>query len=147
VEDFYKDGLHFSCITCSNCCRNEAGYVFLSKTDLFNLTGQLNIDEAAFLNNYCRTVNTFDEVQLSLLEKDNHDCIFWSADSKDCTVYAARPLQCRLYPFWPSMLKADVWQKAKSSCKGLDNGEFYSKEQIELLLKQREAEPLITLNN
>ena len=143
---FIQNGLSFSCTACSNCCRHEAGYVFLSKADLQKLTTHLNLSEESLLQNFCRTVHYFDEIRLSLTEKTNHDCIFWSADSNGCAVYEVRPLQCRLYPFWPTMLKADVWQQAKTGCKGLDNGKFYSKEDIEILLQQREAEPLITLN-
>jgi len=41
-DSFYKDGLSFECQACSNCCRKDPGYVFLSEKDLLILTNALS---------------------------------------------------------------------------------------------------------
>jgi Fe-S-cluster containining protein len=145
VGDFYKNGLAFGCTRCSNCCRYQSGYVFLSKADVVRLTTHLAINEEEFLKQCCRTVSYGNEIRLSLIEKANLDCYFYNNDIGGCAVYPSRPLQCKLYPFWETMLNADSWQLAKNSCNGLDNGPFFSKEEIEEFLIARRIEPLINL--
>jgi Fe-S-cluster containining protein len=147
VKDFYKNGLNFSCQRCSNCCRHDSGYVYLSKNDLLRLTAFLNMPEAQVITTYCRTVTLGHEVRLSLKEKQNFDCIFWSTDIQGCTVYEGRPLQCSLYPFWEGMMNKEIWSKAKKSCGGLDKGTHHSAEEIETALQRRHTEPLINLKN
>jgi Fe-S-cluster containining protein len=104
------------------------------------LVSALKMQYTEFVKRYCRWVpNSGGGEQLSLREKANYDCVFWS---KGCAVYEARPLQCRSYPFWESMLASrDAWEAM--SCPGMGKGNLHSVEEIDLFLSQQRAEPII----
>jgi Fe-S-cluster containining protein len=137
---FYARGLRFSCTRCSECCRIDPGFVFLRKNDLKMLVSAFKMNYTEFIRRYCRwTPNAGGREQLSLKEKANYDCIFWS---NGCSCYEDRPLQCRAYPFWPSMLVSrKAWEAL--SCAGMGKGTLHSGEEIEALLDQQRAEPII----
>ncbi|HOJ98228.1 MAG TPA: YkgJ family cysteine cluster protein [Termitinemataceae bacterium] len=130
VTTFYEKGLLFSCTRCSSCCRYESGYVFLSQEDLLKLADYLKLGSREFIHLYCRWVpGPSDTEQLSLKEKSNKDCIFWN---DGCTVYEARPLQCQLFPFWDIILSsAERWRMVSQDCPGMNQGRWYSPEEIE----------------
>ena len=143
-EPFYKDGLKFECQRCSGCCRFESGYVFLSQVDLDRLSAHLKISRDDFLEKYCVKVDIGGTYRISLIEKDNYDCIFWRDGG--CAVYGARPLQCRSYPFWASYMESkEDWECLSSSCPGVNKGKVHSKEEIEEWLYLRRKEKLISL--
>jgi len=129
-EVFYSEGLQFSCTQCSNCCRNEPGYVYLSKKDLTNLCECFNINSEEFTQTYCRTVPYHDGTDvLCLKEKLGYDCILWD---NGCTAYRTRPIQCSTYPFWSFIVKnRQTWDKECSSCPGINNGVLRTKKEIE----------------
>ena len=134
---FYVDGLQFSCIRCSSCCRQESGFVFLSENDLLRLQNALSLVRSQFIGIYCRWVASGSIKLLSLKEKSNYDCIFW----KDaCSVYEARPLQCRSFPFWESVVSSVcTWEAMAISCPGMGKGRLYSACEIdEWIQKQHE---------
>jgi Fe-S-cluster containining protein len=137
---FYDRGLRFSCARCSECCRIDPGFVFLRKNDVERLVSAVKMRYTEFIKRYCRWAPNADgREQLSLKEKANYDCIFWS---NGCALYEARPLQCRAYPFWPSMLASrEAWEAV--SCAGMGRGTLYSREEIEVLLARQRAEPII----
>ena len=141
---FYHEGLRFSCKRCSACCRFEAGYVFLSLEDSSRLENHLCLDNEQFLKNYCRWVPLDNgKNQLSLKERENFDCIFWSEDG--CSAYEARPLQCRAFPFWRSILESKkYWETTAQGCPGIGFGTLHSKDIINNWLTQRQLEPIIT---
>ena len=155
-QPFYSMGLRFSCTRCSTCCCKESGFVYLSENDLFRLANEFQMDYAAFIKTWCRWI-PFDRgrERLSLKEKSNYDCIFWSskggiASSEGfsggggCTVYEARPLQCRVFPFWDSTLCSEqAWEAAGTGCPGINNGELFEKGTIEAYLRQVDEEPVI----
>jgi uncharacterized protein len=141
-EPFYADGLRFECTGCSNCCRHEPGYVFLTAADLSTLSAELDVTREEFVGTYCRSIDLGGFSRLSLTEKSNYDCVFWRDGG--CGVYEARPLQCRTYPFWSSSLGgADDWAQLASECPGANRGRLYSCDEIDELLKQRQGEPLL----
>jgi len=141
-NDFYKDGLKFSCKRCSTCCRVTSGYVYLSQKDISNLVLALNVDRNSFLQIYCRwVINWKGEEVLSLKEKSNKDCILWD---NGCTVYSSRPLQCLAFPFWDSIIASEHnWEIAAGECPGMNTGELHLKMEIEKFIKLRECEPII----
>jgi len=145
---FYSKGLKFSCLRCSFCCRHESGYVYLSQKDLLLLCSHLKTDYSTFISQYCRWVGTgFGKKKLSLKEKANFDCIFWSNDDnlKGCSVYNARPLQCRSYPFWSFVLASPAaWKNASKDCPGMNQGEIHSEKTINAWLKESEEEDIIS---
>jgi Fe-S-cluster containining protein len=137
---FYAGGLRFSCRRCSNCCRHEPGFVFLSDLDVKQLAQKLEMEYTSFVRCFCRWVPSSEGGdQLSLREKAGYDCVFWE---KGCTVYESRPLQCRTFPFWESVVySAAVWKSI--DCPGIDRGELHSREYIEACLARRMAEPVL----
>ncbi|MBN2656524.1 MAG: YkgJ family cysteine cluster protein [Spirochaetales bacterium] len=141
-EPFYRDGLKFECQRCSYCCRHEPGYVFLSEKDLMAMAGELEMKREAFIEKYCSWVDIGFFKRLSLIEKDNNDCIFWSESG--CEVYKARPLQCRSYPFWVQVVEnEESWSEESASCPGIGKGKLHSAEEIGDWLQKRLDDPLI----
>ena len=139
---FYSEGLRFSCVRCSTCCRIESGFVYLSENDLSRLAKDRGMDYTAFVETWCRWVPLDrDRERLSLREKDNFDCVFW----KDgCTVYSARPLQCRAFPFWDSVVcSGQAWKTAGKDCPGIDKGEYFEMEKIDGFINLMADEPVI----
>ena len=141
-KPFYSEGLNFECQRCSACCRYEPGYVFLSKKDLSHLASHMKMSSAEFIEAYCRQIDIGGFHRISLVEKKNHDCIFWEPGG--CKVYNARPLQCRSYPFWhPVMATAETWEEEAKHCPGINKGKKHSCKEIESWLSWRAREPLI----
>ena len=146
-DPFYARGLRFSCTRCSSCCRFESGFVFLSEKDASLLGSALNMEFHEFSKAYCRWIPSINgEHQLSLKEKTNYDCIFWSEEPDEgCMVYDKRPLQCRAFPFWESLLKnKNSWKTAAQDCPGMNKGTFYSQNAIYKWLSMRQMEPIIS---
>lgn len=139
VGCFYGDGLRFSCMRCSRCCRHTPGYVFLSARDLRGLAAGLGISEGDVVLQYCRQVPLGIATRLSLRERPNLDCVFWENDG--CSVYESRPLQCRSFPFWASSLSSRAeWEEAAAHCPGIGKGRLYSREDIERWVSRRLCE-------
>jgi Fe-S-cluster containining protein len=75
--------------------------------------------------------------RLSLIDKSNHDCIFWE---DGCSVYSVRPRQCRTFPFWDRHLQSSTaWQAAAGECAGIGDGRLYQLSEIEALRRGRGA--------
>ena len=158
-QSFYSSGLKFSCIRCSYCCRKESGFVYLSENDLSVLAKKLGMDYTDFVKTWCRWVPfTRNRERLSLKEKSNFDCIFWSASigggvsegdiasfrGAGCAVYDDRPLQCRTYPFWDSVVCSEkAWNETGKGCPGINSGTLHEKETIENFIHRLENEPVI----
>ena len=144
MRSFYEKGLLFTCIEgCNYCCSCEPGYVFLSQEDLQRLCVFTALSEEQFIATYCRRVSMGSFSMISLLEKENYDCIFLT--EKGCSVYEARPLQCSTYPFWQHILEdQESWDAESKSCPGIGKGRLYTKEEIDALLRKRVGqEPVI----
>ena len=138
-EVFYKDGLEFECTRCSNCCRHEPGYVFLTKRDLSALAAATGMTTDEVVEKYCRRVNIGPIERLSLTEKPNYDCVFW--EDTGCAVYHHRPVQCKTYPFWSTnLMSRESWDSEGESCPGINRGKRHSRRKIERLIKMREIE-------
>lgn len=134
---FYDDGLHFSCQRCSNCCRIDPGFVYLSRADLTKLCQRFNLTVKDFVSVYCRWVQYYDNTEvLCLKERSNYDCILWN---NGCTAYEARPVQCSTYPFWSWILEDEgQWKTCSEDCPGIDNGRLWTKAEIEEQRKRYE---------
>lgn len=130
MQNFFENGLQFSCTKCSACCRGDEGFVFLSNDDIKNLCEHLKLSKKNFIERFCRFIPTYEnEAYLSLLETKNHDCIFWN---EGCSVYAARPVQCQTYPFWTGFLESrEAWEAEKKNCAGINAGVLHDKVEIE----------------
>ena len=142
AEPFYHAGLHFECTQCHACCRHDPGFVFLGQQDLDRLSRRFSMSREAFVQKYTRWIDSDRGKILSLLEKKNFDCIFWS---QGCQVYEDRPIQCSTYPFWKTPMKSEEnWRWEGRFCPGIQRGPLHSREEIEQALAAREAQPPIT---
>ena len=142
---FYSDGLQFECQRCSACCRHDPGYVFLTRKDLLMLAAGKRVSEKVFLERFCRIVEIGGFTRVSLIEKDNFDCIFWK-EKEGCIVYENRPVQCRTYPFWISFLEDEVdWKNEASNCPGIGKGRIVSRQEIEERIAERQEESMLTV--
>lgn len=117
AKPWFDDGLKFKCTGCGKCCTGAPGYVYLSQTDLENLSKRLKLSPQDFAVRYTRLVDG----QYALLDRPfTSDCIF--LENKKCTVYESRPTQCRTYPWWLQNLKnPEDWESAKEKCEGIDH--------------------------
>ena len=170
ISPFYAQGLRFSCTRCSSCCRFEKGYVFLSQKDASKLAASLNMDYNNFIERYCRWIPSMNggqnrKLELSLKEKSNYDCIFWTPElstspqgglygtvsgvpNEGCQVYESRPLQCRSFPFWQSVLSnKGSWEMTSKDCPGMGRGVHFSQDSIKKWLAMRHNEPIISRNS
>ncbi len=95
----------------------------------------LTFDE--FTTRYLR----FARGRLSLIEKSNGDCIFWSAN-QGCKIYGARPDQCRSWPFWQANLESsNRWGQVADACPGCNRGEHHDLVKIQEMLKMAPDRP------
>lgn len=137
-DEWYADGLRFSCTQCGNCCTGPPGAVWFEPDEGRAMAAALGLDEATFLARYARRAG----VRVSLKEvqrKGEFDCALLerrSDGTTGCSVYRARPTQCRTWPFWPEMLDSpDSWQDARRStpCPGMDRGTLIPVDQIRIV--------------
>ncbi len=142
-KPFYSNGLLFTCLQCSACCRHDPGFVYLSEKDLEKLQKWSTLDRDTFISTFCRWVPCADGLDyLTLKEKPDYDCILWE---NGCTAYENRPLQCSAFPFWASLLQdEDWWNAAAADCPGMNKGAFHDAGVIQEHLHRRRAEPCIT---
>ncbi|MCR4676503.1 MAG: YkgJ family cysteine cluster protein [Sphaerochaetaceae bacterium] len=140
---FYEKGLKFTCQGCGYCCSSEPGYVFLSETDIKTMSEGLGLSRDKFIDTYCRYVDMGAFYLVSLLEKENYDCIFMNG--KGCGAYEFRPLQCRTYPFWANVMESqETWDEESRLCPGMNKGQLHTKNEINSALNSRlKAQPLV----
>ena len=128
TDKFYKDGLHFECTNCGNCCSHPDGYVDVSEAELTRIAAFLGIAETQFLEQYADLNEQGDGFQLK--SEAGGGCIFLKDER--CSVYPVRPLQCRTFPFWPENIKSPYrWKLTARDCPGIGEGKLYTPEEIE----------------
>jgi Fe-S-cluster containining protein len=142
LAGFCGEGLRFTCVRCSGCCRHESGFVFLSRKDAAALAETLGVSLDEFIAAYCRWApGERGRKRLSLKEKPNFDCVFWDGG---CAVYEARPLQCRAFPFWPRNLASRrAWDSVAAYCPGAGKGTLHPRPEIERLLAEQAKAAII----
>ena len=127
-EPWYKNGLHFTCAQCGNCCSGEPGVVWVDEEELESIAKYLGKSIGEVRLFHTRLVAN----RVSLIEYANGDCTFFNAETRRCTIYCVRPLQCRSWPFWLCNLKSEqIWKRVQKTCPGAGNGAFVSLEEIE----------------
>jgi len=127
-------GLRFECTQCGDCCTGPPGYVWMSEADIERLAAHLGLARDELGRRFLRRVDG----DLSLVEKPNHDCVFWER-GRGCTVYAARPAQCRTYPFWPEVVASKAaWREESKRCPGIRRGgRLYEPDEVERLMNDQ----------
>ncbi|MBA3708757.1 MAG: YkgJ family cysteine cluster protein [Planctomycetes bacterium] len=127
---WYDPGLKFSCTNCGNCCTGSPGFTWVDDREIARLAERLGLDEAAFRRRYIREAWRGGEQRTSLVDKPNHDCVFY-ARGVGCTVYDDRPKQCRTWPFWKRVVETrEDWLDAGRECPGIGRGRLHTAEEI-----------------
>ena len=125
---WYKDGLHFQCQRCGNCCRGEPGYVWTSHEEIKNISLHLGLQVEEFARRHLKRIGR----RFSLRELAGGDCVMYKAcgepgGSGGCLIYPVRPRQCSTFPFWPCNLESyKSWTDLKKFCKGVDRGPLFT---------------------
>ncbi len=126
AEPWYEDGLRFTCTRCGHCCTGAPGFVWVTPEELAAIAAFRGEPVEEVTAMYARRSHG----RVSLRERSNGDCVFWSHES-GCTVYPARPAQCRTWPFWESNTKSpEAWAATQRVCPGAGHGELISAEEI-----------------
>jgi len=116
---WYREGLHFECTQCGNCCTGAAGYVWVTDEEIRSIADYLDkpIGEVRLL--HTRPARG----RVSLNEHLNGDCIYFDPHRRGCTIYPVRPLQCRTWPFWPgNVASPEAWKETCRDCPGSGQG-------------------------
>ncbi|HPD97825.1 MAG TPA: YkgJ family cysteine cluster protein [Synergistales bacterium] len=130
-KPWWSKGLYFSCLGCGRCCRGDPGAIWVSDEDITAAARYLEKNEGDFRRSFL----TGRWKRPSLREKPNGECVMYSSLTARCMIYPVRPPQCSLFPFWPSLLRSrSDWDRASADCPGMNNGKFFSAEEIESLL-------------
>ena len=128
---WYTDGLRFECTRCGQCCRGE-GYVWVSRERIAEMAEFLGISAESFTRRYVRLAKG----RLSLVEKEDADCVFWEA-GLGCVVYPVRPVQCRTFPFWPEHVESRAaWRQLAAVVPGIGRGRRYGASEIRRRLRR-----------
>lgn len=72
-----------------------SGYVHLREEEVETIAGFLKMPLRDFTDRYTRLTDT--RTGLSLIEHDDHTCIFLE-DDNTCLINDVKPLQCRNFP-------------------------------------------------
>lgn len=83
-----------TCQRCGACCRWE-GNVCLTDEDITAISAFLQMEEGAFINQFCRLQSN--RRGLSLTEAQDGACIMLNADNT-CRIQPVKPQQCRDFP-------------------------------------------------
>ncbi|KAG6559312.1 Putative zinc- or iron-chelating domain [Candidatus Rhabdochlamydia oedothoracis] len=116
-EKWYKEGLRFHCTGCGKCCTGSPGYVWVSDSEVKEISQFLQISFEECIKKYTRKVVG----RLSLLEDYlSYDCVFLK--DKNCQIYSTRPKQCRKFPWWLENLKTKKdWEEEAIRCEGINH--------------------------
>jgi Fe-S-cluster containining protein len=144
-QEWYADGLRFTCTQCGGCCTGPSGYVWLSNDEAHAIAEYLKLDVLEFMRRYARRLAG--RWSLSEVRRDGqYDCVFLAADpetgKRGCSIYPVRPVQCRTWPFWPENLKSrsayhQVARRCPGTAAGLSgHGTLYPIEKIRILRDQ-----------
>jgi Fe-S-cluster containining protein len=85
--------VRYVCQRCTACCK-WPGDVRLEEEEIPEIAAFLGMDEMSFIGQYTRLRTNRNG--LSLLEKENHECIM--LDGIDCRIHEVKPEQCRGFP-------------------------------------------------
>ena len=127
---WYGEALRFSCTRCGNCCTGSPGTVRVSDSEIDALAADLGMPSLEFRRRFTRSLRG---AELSLIERSNGDCVFWSPD-EGCTVYRNRPRQCRTWPFWRAVVHSrERWEEESRNCPGMNQGARHPRAEVESL--------------
>ena len=126
-NEWYADGLRFTCTQCGNCCTGPSGYVWFDEWEGEAIAEHLGLSEKEFKRQYAMKSHG----QWSLGEvktRHGYDCVFLDRTEDGralCSIYPVRPSQCRTWPFWPENLRSRKAYEAtarNTPCPGMKKG-------------------------
>lgn len=85
--------VRYECQRCTACCR-WPGVVPVDDSEITEIAAFLSLPEKEFIERFTRLRPMRDG--LSLIEKENHECIF--LEGRDCVIQPVKPRQCRGFP-------------------------------------------------
>jgi uncharacterized protein len=140
-KPWYKEGLHFECTQCGECCTGSSGLVAFTQREAREMAEQLDLSLEDFLDRHAKPSD--EEGVWEMLEvASSHgwDCTLLERCEESgvtrCIAHDARPSQCRTWPFWPDNLKnRKSWERAGRSCEGIGSGRL-----VPLRVIQREMQ-------
>jgi len=100
-KEGYPYAFDFSaCNSCEGrCCTGESGYIYVTKSEIENISELLNLNVNDFVQKYL-----FKKLyKYSIKERkigESYECVFYDKQNNGCTIYEARPSQCKTFPFW-----------------------------------------------
>ena len=132
-NNWYANGLRFTCTQCGNCCTGGSGAVWLNADELTQIANYLQ--ESVGSVRYGMT--HFVQGRLSLREHPNGDCVYLDGKSRTCRIYPVRPAQCRTWPFWNQHLESPArWERVCEVCPGAGTGQLVTLEGIKETAQQ-----------
>lgn len=124
-EQWYAEGLCFSCTQCGNCCSGPPGYVWFDNDELVRMADFMNMSTDEFALRYTRWIRgrrSLNEIKRGRV----YDCVFLERDEAGragCSIYPVRPTQCKTWPFWTENLESRAsWKGAAADCPGMSKG-------------------------
>ena len=88
-----EPGVHYVCQRCLACCK-WPGDVRIEPEEIPRLAAFLGLCEVEFIDRFTRLRTN--RQGLSLIERDNHECIMLDGDA--CRVHPVKPAQCAGFP-------------------------------------------------
>jgi Fe-S-cluster containining protein len=85
----------FNCTRCGTCC-TWPGYVRLTPDEIEKIASFLKIKVTDFTDKY--TELTADRKNLTLIEKNDGSCIFYTSNPPECAINPVKPAQCINFP-------------------------------------------------
>lgn len=111
---------YYVCQRCTACCK-WPGDVRIEDDEIAPIAAYLQLSETEFLDRYTRLRSN--RQGLSLLEKDNHECIMLEGNS--CLIHAVKPSQCAgfpnkwNFPDWQQVCEAKAMPMSEAKARGL----------------------------
>ena len=134
---WYVGGLHFDCTGCGACCAGpDEGYIWITSAEIKMLAKHLGMTVEQVRAEYLARYGNRSSI---IEEPESKDCMFLSPGcNRGCSIYPVRPNQCRTWPFWNSNLNTPYdWNLAGVKCPGINRGDLYTFEEIEVIRKQK----------
>ena len=89
-----------ACDSCEGrCCTGESGYIYVSKSEIEDISVLLNLNVNDFVSEYLFKKGYKYSIK-EIKHNGSHECVFYDRENNGCGIYNARPQQCRTFPFW-----------------------------------------------
>ncbi len=92
-ETILEPDTYYVCQRCTDCCK-WPGDVRLEEEEIPRIAAFLDLTETEFLDRFTRLRTN--RQGLSLIEKENHECIMLEGNS--CRIHPVKPSQCAGFP-------------------------------------------------